>query len=37
MAAECRVFTHSVADGSWLEGKPIKDRWIRCGFLVVED
>ena len=37
MAAECRVFAHSVAGGSWLEDKLMKDRWIKCGFLVMED
>ena len=37
IAAECRVFTHSVAGESWLEDKLMKDRWIRCGFLVMED
>ena len=26
MTAECGVFTHSVADGSWLEDKLMKDR-----------
>ena len=35
MAAGCRVFTHSVADGSWLEDK-IEDMGIRCVFLVLD-
>jgi len=27
MAAECRIFTRSVADGSWLEDKTAKVRY----------
>jgi len=37
MTAECRVFTHSVAGGSWLEDKLVEDGWVMCGFLVIED
>lgn len=35
MASGCGVFTHSVADGSWLEDK-IVDMGIRCVFLVFD-
>ena len=38
MATEqCRVFTHSLGSGSWLEYKLVKDIWIRCVFLVMGD
>ena len=37
MAVECRVFTHSVAGGSWLEDKPVKvDIGVRCVSLVLD-
>ena len=36
MATECRIVTHSVSGGLWLERKLRKDRCIRCGFLVME-
>ena len=37
MTAECRVFIHSVAGGSWLEVKLVEDGWVVCGFLVMGD
>ena len=37
MAAECKVFAHSVGDGSWLKYKFVKDVWIGRVFLVTGD